>query len=136
MTLLEYLSMRLAGILDVLLYCVPMIGFGAITGGVLGFLSAKRGLGFESAIIKSLLISAIPPLAFFFVVGLYEWRNTWPTPSEFTILTAIKSGLVHSLYFGSGMACVSSSAALVSTIVSLYLFKRRKYLHNKKKAEQ
>jgi hypothetical protein len=116
--------MRLGGIFEVLQVCWPFIVFGGFTGFFTGLLSTRRGLAVEGAIIKSLLISVIPPLAFFFVVGLYSWEETWPTPTEWSLAAAIKGGIVFMLYLGAGLGFISASSSLLSCIISYFGSKR------------
>ena len=124
MTFTEYVTMRLAGILEVLQFCWPFIVLGVFTGFFTGLLSTRRGLAIEGAIIKSLLISGIPPLAFFFVFGFHSWEETWPTPSEWSLAAAIKGGIFFMLYLGAGLAVISATSSLLSCIIFYFGSKR------------
>lgn len=133
MTFSEYVSTRLTGIFEVLWFCLPMIAFGFLVGSITGFRSARRGLGLESWILKTLLIAVTPPLAFFFVVGIYGWRGLWPTPTELTFLAGMKSGLVHMAFFGTGFAGIGAIASLLSYGLSYSITKRCNATNNQKK---
>jgi len=134
MSFSEYVSMRLTGIFEVLWFCLPMIAFGSLVGSITGFRSARRGLGLENWILKTLLIAVTPPLAFFYVMGIYGWRHLWPTPTELTFFVGMKSGLVHMVLFGTGFASIGAIASLFSYCLS-HSITRRCNGRNKSKEE-
>lgn len=116
--------MRLTGIFEVLWFCLPVIAFGSLVGSITGIRSAMRGMALESWIFKTLLIAVTPPLAFFFVMGIYGWRGLWPTPMKLTFFVGMKSGLVHMVFFGTGCAVISAITSLLFYCISYMIMKR------------
>ena len=126
MSFTEYITMILSGILEGFPYILPPIVFGLFTGYFTTYVSMKKGLGLESAVIKSLLISIIPPLAYFFVFGLYSWQDTKPNPTEWSTGGAIKYGVAYMLFLGVGFGIMYASSSLFTCLICYFGFRRCK----------
>lgn len=118
--------MTLSGFLEGVPYILPPILFGLLTGCFTTYVSMNKCLGLEGAVIRSLLISTISPLAYFFGFGLCIWQDMKQTPTEWATSGSIKSGVAYMLFLGVGFGVIYASSSLFTCLISYFGFRRCK----------
>ena len=114
MSFTEYISIRVSGASEIVWLFLPMIGYAFLVGSIVGFRYARRRFDLVKGLSKTLLITVLPPAAFFFAAGVLAWRDIWPTPNELTILVGLKSGLIHMIFFGTSFLLVGGCVSFLS----------------------